>query len=102
MVVTVQFTIRVSGWWYNHCYSINGNHQPPIVGKEMLFSEMKIHLKDCSGYMFEPRTVYKISNILLSTVNHYSAYTTYSNHNNTGMQLQSYHMFIYYSSSPLR
>ena len=30
----------------------------------------------CSGYMFEPRTVYKISNILLSTVNHYTAYTT--------------------------
>ena len=36
-----------SGWWHNHCYSINGNHQPPIVGKEMLFSEMKICLKDC-------------------------------------------------------
>ena len=51
----------------------------------------------CSGYMFEPRTVYKISNILLSTVNHYTAYTTYSNHNNTGMQLQSYHVFIYYT-----
>ena len=36
-----------SVWWHNHCYSINGNHQPPIVGKEMLFSEMKICLKDC-------------------------------------------------------
>ena len=36
-----------SGWWHNHCYSINGNHQPPAVGKEMLFSEMKIRLKDC-------------------------------------------------------
>ena len=31
--------------------------------------------RQCSGYMFEPRTVYKISNILLSTVNHYTAYT---------------------------
>ena len=36
-----------SVWWHNHCYSINGNHQPHIVGKEMLFSEMKIRLKDC-------------------------------------------------------
>ena len=67
---------------------------PPVVSVGVLSL--------CSGYMFEPRTVYKISNILLSTVNHYTAYTTYSNHNNTGMPLQSYHVFIYYSSSPLR
>ena len=45
--------------------------------------------------MFEPCTIYKISNILLSTVNHYTAHTTYSNHNNTGMQLQSYHMHVH-------
>ena len=36
-----------NGWWHNHCYSINGNHQPPAVGKEMLFSKMKIRLKHC-------------------------------------------------------
>ena len=33
-----------SGWWYNNCYTININRQPPNVG---LFSEMKIRPKDC-------------------------------------------------------
>ena len=33
-----------SGWWYNQCYNININRQPPSVG---IFSEMKIRPKDC-------------------------------------------------------
>ena len=38
-----------SGWWYHHCYNINinTNIQPPYVGGRVLFSEMKIHPKDC-------------------------------------------------------
>ena len=36
-----------SGWWYNNCYSININRQPPHVGEDVLFSEMKIRPKDC-------------------------------------------------------
>ena len=33
-----------SGWWYNSCFHININRQPPSVG---IFSEMKIRPKDC-------------------------------------------------------
>ena len=40
-----------SGWWYNDCYNININYQPPNVGGNLgsfiLFSEMKIRPKDC-------------------------------------------------------
>ena len=36
-----------SGWWYNKCYTININRQPPTVGHSVLFSEMKIRPKDC-------------------------------------------------------
>ena len=36
-----------SGWWYNDCYYININRQPPQVGGNVLFSEMKIRPKDC-------------------------------------------------------
>ena len=37
-----------SGWWYNKCYTININRQPPRVsGSFVLFSEMKIRPKDC-------------------------------------------------------
>ena len=37
-----------SGWWYNSCYNVNINTQPPVVyGNYVLFSEMKIRLKDC-------------------------------------------------------
>ena len=37
-----------SGWWYNKCYAININRQPPyITSSVLLFSEMKIRLKDC-------------------------------------------------------
>ena len=36
-----------SGWWYNSCYHININRQPPVVGSYVLFSEMKIRPKDC-------------------------------------------------------
>ena len=37
-----------SGWWHNDCYHININYQPPYVGPHsVLFSEMKIHPKDC-------------------------------------------------------
>ena len=38
-----------SGWWYNHCYHININTQPPnaaYISRQMLFSEMKIRPKD--------------------------------------------------------
>ena len=36
-----------NGWWYNGCYHININTQPPYVGRSVLFSEMKIRPKDC-------------------------------------------------------
>ena len=36
-----------SGWWYNSCYYININRQPPYVYGSVLFSEMKIRPKDC-------------------------------------------------------
>ena len=36
-----------TGWWYNDCYYININRQPPVVNSLSLFSEMKIHPKDC-------------------------------------------------------
>ena len=36
-----------SGWWYNNCYDININIQPPNVIGSVLFSEMKIRPKDC-------------------------------------------------------
>ena len=36
-----------SGWWHNDCHYININQQPPNVGGDVLFSEMKIRPKDC-------------------------------------------------------
>ena len=39
-----------SGWWYNNCYSISINRQPPHVGGSVLFTEMKIRPKDCITY----------------------------------------------------
>ena len=35
-----------SGWWYNKCFKINVNRQPPDVGPYVLFVEMKIRPKD--------------------------------------------------------
>ena len=35
------------GWWYNNCNYIDINRQPPNVRGSVLFSEMKIHPKDC-------------------------------------------------------
>ena len=40
-----------SGWWYNNCYRININKQPPSEGNSVagnvLVTEMKIRPKDC-------------------------------------------------------
>ena len=36
-----------SGWWYNNCYRININRQPPNAYNNVLFVEMKIRPKDC-------------------------------------------------------
>ena len=36
-----------SGWWYNNCRIINTNSQPPYVRNNVLFTEMKIRMKDC-------------------------------------------------------
>ena len=38
-----------SGWWYNGCFHININRQPPYVAFDhcVRFSEMKIRPKDC-------------------------------------------------------
>ena len=40
----------MSGWWHNKCYTININRQPPYVHtmiNSVIFTEMKIHPKDC-------------------------------------------------------
>ena len=36
-----------NGWWYNSCYRINLNRQPPYVRNNALFTEIKIRPKDC-------------------------------------------------------
>ena len=37
-----------NGWWYNNCFIINLNRQPPTVASSSIFfTEMKIHPKDC-------------------------------------------------------
>ena len=41
-----------SGWWYNNCYYINPNHQPPYVSLNsnnynLLSVEMKMRQHDC-------------------------------------------------------
>ena len=34
-------------WWHNSCSNIYINKQPPAVSGSVLFTEMKIHQKDC-------------------------------------------------------
>ena len=44
------------GWWYNHCYNININRQPPNVNGAstvLLFSEMKIRPKNCITIIYK-------------------------------------------------
>ena len=42
-----------SGWWYNACFKINLNRQPPKVNAvDMYFSEIKIRPKNCISYSF--------------------------------------------------
>ena len=41
------------GWWHNNCFSINPNHQPPVVyfnfkGYHLLSVEMKIRQHNCT------------------------------------------------------
>ena len=36
-----------NGWWYNSCYYININRQPPQVSGSVLSTETKIRPKDC-------------------------------------------------------
>ena len=40
-------TKHKNGWWYNKCFHILINTQPPYVHDGSLFSEMKIRPKDC-------------------------------------------------------
>ena len=38
-----------SGWWYYGCRYVNLNYQPPYInGNSVIFSEMKIHPKNCA------------------------------------------------------
>ena len=45
-------TFYKAGWWYNSCYTINTNRQPPQYRypNTALFIEMKIRPKDCIGH----------------------------------------------------
>ena len=36
-----------NGWWFNSCNYININAQSSYVGSSVLFTEMKIHPRDC-------------------------------------------------------
>ena len=39
--------VRNSGWWHNSCTWVDINNPKLYLGTPMLFSEMKIHPKDC-------------------------------------------------------